>query len=67
MHTGLPEVQTMEPLKQGLVALHDEPALQLVHTPETLQTWLVPQVEPGALVLPSTHRVLPVLHEVTPF
>jgi len=66
-HTGAPEVQAMVPLKQGLVGVQVAPALQLAQVPPLSQTWLVPQVVPGALLPPSMQRSAPVLQSVTPF
>lgn len=50
----------------GLV-LHAVPAAQATQVPEPLQTMLVPQLVPGALLVSSPQVCTPVLHEVMPF
>lgn len=66
-HTGLPDVHAMEPVKHGFAGEHDAPAEQFVHVPPELQTWLVPQAVPGALLPLSMQLWLPVAQSVTPF
>jgi hypothetical protein len=46
---------------QSLLAVHGP------HVPEPLQTMFVPQLVPAALLLPSTHVIAPVEHDVVPF
>jgi hypothetical protein len=64
--TGAPDVQLMEPLKQGLAGGQVAPAVQLTHMPLASHTCPEPQVEPGAFVGPSMHRWVPVLQSKTP-
>src|SRR4051812_30633813 len=43
------------------------PEVQAAQVPAEVQTWLLPQVEPGgSLLAPSTHTGLPVVQETTP-
>jgi hypothetical protein len=49
VQAGVPEVQTVVPVRQGLpVTVQLVPGVQFVHTPVALQTLLVPQVVPAA-------------------
>jgi hypothetical protein len=64
----LPVLHEVMPLKQAELGLVVQlaPAVQPMHPPEPLHTWLVPQLVPAAFGVPSTHCWLPVLHEVMP-
>jgi hypothetical protein len=64
----LPVAQEYVPFLQmfGLV-VQEPPAVQATHVPELLQTMLVPQLVPGASLLPSTQVMAPVEQEVIPF
>jgi len=69
-----PSTQVMAPLEHEVVPVlqavglpvHAWPAVQATHMPP-LQTMLVPQLTPGALLLPSTQVIAPVVHAVVPF
>jgi hypothetical protein len=71
----LPSTQVIAPVAQevtpflqtlGLV-VHAPPAVQATHAPAPLQTRLVPQLVPAALLPPSTQVVVPVAQEMRPF
>lgn len=69
LQTMVPVLQLVMPVKQGFGLL-----VQLwlgVHAPQVplpSQTWFVPQLVPAdLLVLPSTHFMAPVVHDVVPF
>jgi hypothetical protein len=47
--------------------VHDWPAVHALHVPCALQTWLVPQLVPADLSVPSVQTCAPEAHEVTPF
>lgn len=64
--TGLPDVHAMDPVKHAFAGEHDAPAEQFAHAPPESQTWLVPQVVPGALLPLSIQRCAPVMQSVTP-
>lgn len=63
--TGFPLEQSVAPRRHGLINMHGEPGLQLVHWP-TLQ-------KPAGHIVPSgtaptvTQFAAPVEHSVTPF
>jgi hypothetical protein len=71
----LPSTQVTAPLAQDStpflqtlgLPVQEPPAVQETHAPAPLQTMLVPQPVPGALLPPSTQVIAPVMHEVTPF
>jgi hypothetical protein len=69
MHVWLPVLHEVMPLKQAELGLVVQlaPAVQPMHPPEPLHTWLEPQLVPAGFGLPSTHCWLPVLQEVMPF
>ena len=68
-----PSMQVIAPVEHVVVPtlqlvglpVHDWPAAHATHMPP-LQTMLVPQLTPGALLLPSTQVMAPVVHAVTP-
>src|SRR6185503_11538399 len=70
-----PSMQVIVPVEHVVVPvlqvvglpLHDWPAVQATHEPAPLQTMLVPQLTPGALLLPSLHVIAPVEQDVVPF
>jgi hypothetical protein len=67
-HVWTPVVHAVTPLTHappGFV-VHAWPAVQSVHWPLALHTWLVPQVVPGDLAAPSIQVCTPVAHDVTP-
>jgi hypothetical protein len=61
VHELMPVLHT-----DGLV-VHVVPAVQATQVPEPLQTMLVPQPVPGALLVSSPHVCTPVMHELMPF
>jgi hypothetical protein len=69
-----PSTQVMTPVAQDVVPFRQTPglpvhALPAVHAPQAplpLQTMLVPQAVPGALLPPSTQVIAPVAQEVVP-
>jgi hypothetical protein len=62
-----PVMQDVIPVRQtpGLLVQVD-PAVQATHVPAPLQTMFVPHVVPAALLPPSTHVIVPVVHDVVP-
>ena len=65
---GTPVVHELMPFlhaAEGFV-VHAWPAVQSVHWPLALHTWLVPQPVPAAFTAPSTQVGAPVVHDVTP-
>lgn len=66
-HVRLPVAQLDVPVlhTDGLVE-HAWPAVHAAQVPVEVQTWLVPQLVPGAFTAPFTHTAAPVLHETTP-
>ena len=67
-HTGEPVVQEIAPALHLLgLAMQLMPELHAAQVPAGVQTWFVPQLDPGeSLLAPSTHTALPVVQEVTP-
>jgi hypothetical protein len=66
MHVIAPVEHVVVPTLQAVgLPVHDWLAVHATHMPP-LQTMLVPQLTPGALLLPSTHVMAPVVHAVTP-
>jgi hypothetical protein len=67
MQTDAPVVQEVTPLRQtdGLV-VQVAPAVQATQVPVPLQTRLVPQVVPAAVLPESTHFAAPVAQSITP-
>jgi hypothetical protein len=69
-----PSMQVIAPLEHEVVPVlqavglpvHDWPAVHETHEPAPLQTLSVPQLTPGALLLPSLQVIAPVEHEVVP-
>jgi len=61
MHEVMPVLQTFGLVEQVLPAVH------ATQVPEPLQTMLVPQPVPGALLVSSAHVCTPVPHELMPF
>jgi len=67
-HLLAPVAHDVVPFLQALgFVVHEVPAVQATQVPLPLQTMLVPQPVPAALLLPSTHVIAPVEHEVVPF
>jgi hypothetical protein len=56
-----PFLQTLGLLAQGIPGVQSGP-----QRPAPLQNWLVPQIDPGGLLAPSTQTRTPVAHEVMP-
>ena len=54
-HWDDPVEQEVAPFWHGLVGWHEVPAVQAPQVPLPSQTWLVPQVVPGALFVLATH------------
>jgi hypothetical protein len=68
MQVWLPEAQEVVPFLQTLgLPVQEPPAVQETHVPLPLQTKLVPQLVPAALLPPSMQVIAPVEHEVAPF
>lgn len=67
-HTGAPVVQEMAPFAHAALGLVLQlcPAVQLTQLPALLQTWLLPQLVPGALALPFSQVRPPVAQDATP-
>jgi hypothetical protein len=67
MHVIAPDAQAVVPFLQtvGLPA-QATPAVQVMHAPTPLHTWLTPQLEPAGFAPPFTHVALPVMHDATP-
>jgi hypothetical protein len=71
----VPSTQVVPPVRHDVVPIlhalglpvHVLPAVQATQTPLPLQTMLVPQPVPAALLLPSMHVMPPVRHDVVPF
>src|SRR5438552_12741871 len=71
----LPSTQVIVPLEQDVepflqmfgLPVHDWPPVQATHMPLPLQTRLVPQPMPGALLPPSVQVIAPVEQVVVPF
>ena len=71
----LPSAQVMPPVMQEFVPflqmlglpVQEPPAVQETQAPEPLQTMLVPQLRPGALLPPSMQVMAPVMQEFVPF
>jgi hypothetical protein len=67
-HVIAPVEQEVTPFLQMLgLPVHAAPAVQATQVPAPLQTMLVPQLIPPALLPPSRHVVAPVAQEMTPF
>ena len=67
-HVMLPLLQDVVPFRQVVgLPVHDWPAVQATHIPEPLQTMLLPQLVPGALLPPSTQVWAPLEQSVVPF
>ena len=67
MQSDAPVSHEVIPSRQidGLV-VQAVPAVHATQVPAPLQTWLVPQVVPAAVLPVSTHLGAPVVHSVTP-
>ena len=71
----LPSMQVIAPVVQDVVpflhlfglVVHALPTVQATQVPVPLQTRSVPQLVPGALLLPSMHVWAPVAQDVVPF
>jgi hypothetical protein len=64
----VPDEQAVMPLRHGFgLPVQAMPAVQLPQAPEPLQTRLLPQLVPAALLVPSTQVEAPVAQEVMPF
>ena len=71
----LPSMQVIAPVVQDVVpflhlfglVVHALPTVQATQVPVPLQTRSVPQLVPGALLLPSMQVVAPVEQDVVPF
>lgn len=68
-HRVEPVLQSVRPSLQGAPGLVVQTTLgtQAPQLPFASQVWLVPQLVPAILLLPSTQREAPVLHSVMPF
>ena len=67
-HTDEPVAQEVNDVEaQRLSAAQSAPAVQALQMPVPLQTWLGPQVTPGATGVVSTQTGVPVVQEVVPF
>lgn len=67
LQTGAPVLHAYAPTLQGLLGVHDAPAVQGMHAWLLLQTMFVPHGLPADLLLPSVHTTRPVVQETTPF
>jgi len=65
-HTGAPLEHESLPVWQGLAGVQLAPSVHETQLAELLQTWLVPQLEPAALLPLSVHTELPLLQLVAP-
>jgi hypothetical protein len=65
-HCEAPVAHEVAPFWQGSVGWHGVPAVQATQVPVLLQTWLLPQVVPVALVPLATHTDTPVAQDVAP-
>lgn len=66
-HSDLPVTHDVMPLRQMLgLVVQAIAAVHGTHVPLPLQTWLVPQVVPAAVVPASTQRSAPVVQSMTP-
>jgi hypothetical protein len=67
VHVWAPVLHEVMPVRQKVgLPLQFEPAVQAEQTPAELQTWLAPQLVPGAFWVLSTQVDTPVEHEVNP-
>lgn len=66
--TVLPNMQAVRPVTQGAPGfeVHTWLGTQVPQVPLLSHIWLEPHGVPGALLLPSTQRRVPVLHSVMP-
>jgi hypothetical protein len=62
VHTGTPEVQVMEAVRQGLAGAQRAPELQTPQVPLPEQNRFVPQVVPAAEKLRSVQTAVPEPH-----
>ena len=69
MHVIVPVVHDVVPFLHAAfgLLLHVLPAVHATQVPDPLHTMLVPQLVPAALLVPSTHVIAPVVHDVVPF
>jgi hypothetical protein len=68
-HVIAPVVQDVVPFRQAAFGfvVHVLPAVHAPQTPEPLQTMLVPQLVPAALLVPLMQVIKPVVQDVVPF
>jgi hypothetical protein len=65
VQTAVPVVHTFVPVRQRLVGVQVEPAMQVTQVP-LLQTLFVPQLVPFATAVPvSVHDIVPLAEQAT--